>query len=114
MATHHAKPNEIVDLATWSQDLAVEKTKVVLKTQELEVARLVLPAGKILKEHQVSGPITVHCIAGSTEFTAMGISQTLNPGQLVYLPADELHALNAITDSIILLTIVFKHQGASD
>ncbi len=109
MATHHAKPNEIVNLETWSQDLVVKKTKVVLRTKDLEVARLVLPAGKIFKEHQVSGPITVHCIEGITEFTAMGIPQKLKPGQLLFLGPDEPHSLTAITDSIILLTIIFKH-----
>lgn len=109
MATHHAKANEIVDLKTWSQDIPVEKSKAVLKTNELEVARLVLPAGKALKEHQVTGPITVHCIGGSIEFTAMGVTQQLNPDQLLYLAPDEPHALTAITDSIILLTIIFKH-----
>ena len=109
MSTHHAKPNEIVDLKTWAQDIAVEKTKVVLRTKEVEVARLVIPAGRVFKEHQDSGPITIHCIEGSTEFTAMGISQILGPGQLLYLAPNERHSLAAIADSIILLTIIFKH-----
>ncbi|MCB1706302.1 MAG: cupin domain-containing protein [Halioglobus sp.] len=95
-------------MKTWSQDLAVEKSKAVLRTKELEIARLVLPAGKSLKEHQVTGPIVLQCIEGSTDVTAMGVSQRLHPGQLLYLAPAEPHALTAITDSIILLTIIFK------
>ena len=108
MATHHAAPNEVVDLETWAMDLDVEKSKAVFKTKELEVARLVIPAGEIFKEHQVSGPITIQCIKGVFIFRAMGNSQELKPGQFLYLQPDEPHSLEAITDSIILLTIIFK------
>ena len=107
MATHHAKPNQIVDLRTWAQDIPTEKSKVILKTKDMELARLVIPAGSTFKEHHVSGPITVHCINGNFSFTAMGHTQTLNPGQLVYLEAGIPHSLKAISDSVVLLTIVF-------
>lgn len=109
MATHHAKPNEVVDLETWAEDMPEEKTKIVLRTEDMEVARLVMPAGKIFKEHKVTGPITVHCIKGAVEFEASGVIQDLKSGQLVYLLPGEPHSLTATVDSIILLTIVFKH-----
>ena len=108
MTTHHAEPNEIVDLATWAMDMATEKTKVIFRTKEMEAARLVIPAGKEFREHQVSGPIMVHCIKGEITFTAAGRSQDLKPDQLLYLLPDEPHALVAKTDSVILLTIIFK------
>ena len=107
MATHHAKPNEIVDLQTWADDLPVEKSKVIVKTKEMQLARLVLLAGQEFKEHLVAGPITVHCIEGEIEFFAMETSQTMTAGQLVYLERGQPHALTAKSDSIILLTIVF-------
>lgn len=108
MATHHAAPNEVVDLATWATELEPEKTKVIFRTEELEVARLVMPKGKEFKEHQVTGPITVQCITGEIISTAMGHSQRLKPGQLLYLLPNEPHALTAQADSVILLTIIFK------
>ena len=109
MATHHAKSNEVVNLKTWAQDTGTEKNKVVMRTNELEVARLVIPAGKVFKEHKVSGPITVHCIEGCITFTALGVSQELKAGQLLYLDPDEPHSLEGIADSVVLLTIIFKH-----
>jgi quercetin dioxygenase-like cupin family protein len=108
MATHHARPNEIVDLKTWAQDMGSEKNKAVMRTKELEVARLVIPAGKEFREHQVSGPITVHCVEGSISFTALGVTQDLTAGQLLYLEPDEPHSLIGITDAVVLLTIIFK------
>ena len=108
MSTHHANPNEVVDLKNWANDLPEEKSKVIIKTEQTELARLVLREGDEFREHRVSGPITVHCISGEFDFTAMGITQTLNPGQLIYLAPDAPHSLKAHSDSVILLTIIFE------
>ena len=108
MATHHASPSEIVDLETWSQDLPNEHTKAIVKTPEMELARLVYPAGGEFPNHKVSGPIVVHCIKGEIEFEAMGITRILKPSQLVYLEAGEPHSIRAIADSVVLLTIIFQ------
>jgi len=108
MATHHASPSEIVDLETWSQDLPGEHAKAIVKTPEMELARLVFPAGGEFPNHKVSGPIVVHCIKGEIEFVAMGATRILKTGQLVYLMPDEPHSIRAIADSVVLLTIIFK------
>lgn len=108
MATHHASPGEIVDLETWAQDIPGEQTKAIVKTDEMELARLVMPAGKEIPTHKVSGPIMVHCINGKIEFTAMSKTQALMPGQLLHLMPDEPHSLKAVEDSVVLLTIIFK------
>lgn len=108
MATHHASPAEVVDLETWAQDLPNEKTKAIVKTDEMELARLVIPAGKEIPTHKVTGPIIVHCISGKIELTAMGETQVLLPNQLLYLMPDEPHLVKAVEDSVVLLTIIFK------
>jgi quercetin dioxygenase-like cupin family protein len=108
MATHHASPSEIVDLETWAQDLADEHSKAIVKTPDMELARLSFPAGGEFQNHSVSGPIVVHCIKGEIEFEAMAKTRTLLPGQLVYLEPAEPHSIRAIADSVVLLTIVFK------
>ena len=108
MATHHASPSEIVDLETWAHDLPNEHAKTIVKTHDMELARLVFPSGGEFPNHKVSGPIVVHCIKGEIEFTAMGATQTLKPGQLLYLMPDEPHSIRAIEDAVVLLTIIFK------
>jgi len=108
MATHHASPNEVVDLETWARDLPEEKTKVIVKTDQMELARLVLPAGSEFPDHKVSGPVIIHCIKGEIELTAMGKTQALTRGQLVYLMPGEPHAVMATADSVVLLEIIFN------
>ena len=107
MATRHADPGERVDLETWTDDLPEARTKVIAKTDRMELIRLFLPAGKELSSHKVTGPLTVHCIRGKAEFTAMGATQTLASGQLLYLMPQELHAVKALEDTVILLTLIF-------
>lgn len=108
MATRHAVSGEVIDLETWAQDLPDEQTKAIVKTDDIELVRLVIPAGKEIPGHKVSGPIVVHCINGEVKFTAMDITQVLLPGQLLYLQPGEPHSLNAVKDSVVLLTIIFK------
>lgn len=110
MATHHAKPNEVVDLMKWADDLPLEKSKAIIKTGEAELARLVLRAGEEFRDHKVSGPITVQCLKGAFYFTAMGTTQKITEGELLYLGSSESHSLKADLDSIILLTIIFVSE----
>tara|TARA_R100001377_G_scaffold84886_2_gene69501 strand:+ start:626 stop:964 length:339 start_codon:yes stop_codon:yes gene_type:complete len=112
MATHHASPAEIVDLETWAQDLPEEHAKAIVKTRDMELARLVFRAGEEFKSHKVSGPVVVHCISGAIEFTAMGSTKILSSGQLLYLLSNELHSLRALSDAIVLLTILFINTNA--
>tara|TARA_R110002167_G_scaffold134882_3_gene321182 strand:+ start:176 stop:514 length:339 start_codon:yes stop_codon:yes gene_type:complete len=107
MATHHASPSEVVDLETWAQDLPKDHAKAIVKTPNMELARLVFRAGETFESHKVTGPIVVHCINGMIEFTSMGTTCTLKAGQLLYLLPNELHSLRAVTDAVLLLTIVF-------
>ena len=108
MATKHANPGEVVDLMTWADDLPEARTKAIVKTDELELIRIYLPAGKELPTHKVAGPIIAHCIQGKAMFTAMGACQHVKPGQLIHLVSEEPHAVKAIEDTVILLTIFFR------
>ena len=107
MATHHASPGEVVNLDTWADDLGNDKTKAIVKTDEMELARLFIQAGKELPNHKVAGSITVHCIKGKIEFTAMSTTQEISQGELLYLMAGEPHSVRAVENSVVLLTIIF-------
>ncbi len=107
MATVHAGPGEIVNLETWASDLETDKTKVIVKTDQMELIRLVIPAGEGIATHKVPGPITVQCIKGSIEFEAMGSTQELHAGELLHLLPAEPHSFKALHDAVILLTIIF-------
>ena len=105
MSIQHAKPNEIVQLPLGTA-LTNSKTTILVKTDDLELIRLVLPAGKDIPLHKAPGEITVQCLEGRVAFTAAGQTQELTAGQLLYLVAAEPHALKAIEDSSLLVTLL--------
>ena len=106
MAIHHARQGELVDLARWPHDVEPGKSHTLIKTDNLTVARLALDKGKEINEYQIPDPIVIHCISGSVELITTRARQVLTAGQLLYLPGNDPHALVAMDDTIILLTIV--------
>jgi quercetin dioxygenase-like cupin family protein len=105
MAIPHAAPGQVVSVRPLGEALALSVTTTLIKTERLEVIRLVLPAGKEIAEHQVAGEITVQCLEGEVEFRSGGESQALAAGELLYLRGNEPHALRGVLDSSVLVTI---------
>src|ERR1043166_8730001 len=62
MALPHAAPGEPLDVRALGETLVHHKTAALFKSQQLEVIRLVRPAGKVLPPHKVPGEITIQCI----------------------------------------------------
>jgi len=111
MSIQHAQSGEIITLPLGAA-LASSKTTTLVKTADLEVIRLVLPAGKEISSHKAPGEITVQCLEGKVAFTAHGKSQELVAGQMLYLVASEPHALKAAEDSTVLVTILLGANKA--
>ena len=105
MAQTHANSGDVVDLRPLAQRLAGAKTSAILKSEQLELVRLVLPAGRGLKEHRAPGEITVQCLEGRIEFTSPAGLRVLKSGDLIHLRANEPHALQATVDSSALVTL---------
>ena len=105
MSIPHANPGEIIQLPLGAA-LSSSKTTSLVKTADLELIRLVLPAGKEIPTHKAPGEITVQCLEGRVAFTAESRTQELTAGQLLYLTAGEPHAVKAIEASSLLVTIL--------
>jgi quercetin dioxygenase-like cupin family protein len=105
MAIPHASSGQVVDLHAPRQDARDGSTTALIKTDRLEVIRMVLPAGKEIPPHRARGEITVQCLEGRIAFDAHGRTQELAAGQLLYLDGGEQHALKALEPSTVLLTI---------
>jgi quercetin dioxygenase-like cupin family protein len=110
MAIPHAKPGELIDIRPLGSALASAQTATLVRAEQIEVIRLVVPAGKEIPEHRAKGNLTVQCLEGRVTFTAAGKSQELAPGNLLYLPVGEAHSVKGIENSSVLLTVVLpKH-----
>lgn len=112
MAIPHAQPAEAVDVRPLGNRLPTAQTTTLIKTESLEVIRLVLPAGKEFAPHRVAGEITLQCLEGEIALHAGDSLCVLAAGQLVYLRGSMEHSLRANVDSSLLLTILLspKHS----
>jgi len=106
MAIPHAQPGQVVDVRPLGTALSDSKTRTLFKTGSVEAIRIVLPAGKEISEHEAPGEIVVQCLEGRIAFTALGRSQELAAGQLLYLPAEEPHSVKCLEAASFLLTIL--------
>lgn len=108
MAIDHARTGEVTDVRPLGARLRDAQSVALLKSEQLEIVRVVLLAGREWREHQVPGEVTVQCIEGRIEFRTASATQLLAPGQLIHLRANDLHALRAVEDSSALLTLCLR------
>jgi quercetin dioxygenase-like cupin family protein len=122
MALEHLQAGQVANVQPYGAALAGASNTALFKSAELEVMRLVLPKGKTMPAHQVQGEITIQCIEGVVQIDASASasasapeasgsrrsSATLQAGQLLYLPGGAPHALLALEDASVLVTIVVK------
>jgi quercetin dioxygenase-like cupin family protein len=106
MAIPHALPGEPINVQPLGASLASEKTAALFKSEQLEVIRLNLLAGKSLPPHSVPGEITIQCIEGEIDVTVDGASHVLAADQLLFLEGGASHGVVALRDSSALVTIV--------
>ncbi len=105
MSLEHVQPGEPVSLILGAS-VATAQTTTLVKNNQLEVIRLVLRAGKEIPSHQVTGPITVQCLEGRIEFEADGKRRELAAGDFLHLAGQQPHALLALTNAAVLVTIL--------
>lgn len=108
MAIPHATSGQPIDIRPLGPELPSARTVALFKTDELEVIRLILPAGRSVPPHKVPGEITIQCLEGKVEVTSEGRIQILHAGQLLYLSGGVLHSLVGIEDASALVTIVLR------
>lgn len=108
MAIPHAQSGQVIDVRPLGPSLADERTIALFKTDDLEVMRLVLMAGRSLPPHKVAGEITIQCLEGRIDVTLNGESRVLEAGQLIYLARDVVHGVVAIDDASVLVTIALR------
>ncbi|MET0267869.1 MAG: cupin domain-containing protein [Duganella sp.] len=108
MALEHATSGQVINLIRAAEDPARFAAIALAKTEQIELIRMVLPAGKEMPEHHVRGEITFQCLAGEIAFITGERSVTLQAGELLFLEGGAPHAVRALTDAVALVTIVLQ------
>jgi quercetin dioxygenase-like cupin family protein len=104
MSTSAAEPHGVLDVRPFESALTGAKTGTLLKTDSLQLVRLVILRGKEIPTHSARGEITVHCLEGRVAFTTGGVTYELTAGRLLHVPAGQPHSLLGIEDSSLLVT----------
>jgi quercetin dioxygenase-like cupin family protein len=106
MALPHAAPGQAIDVRPAATEPGGARTVALFKSRDLEVMRLVLPAGKGLPPHKVAREITIQCLTGALAVTTPAGRHELKAGQLLYLDREAIHDVRALQDAVALVTVV--------
>ena len=105
MAIDHARPGQPIGIAPLGALLRESATHAILKTHSLELIRVVLRAGEALPPHSVRGELTLLCIEGAAEVSIGPTTCRLRAAELILLQENTQHAVLALEDASLLLTI---------
>ena len=105
MALSHAKSGQLIRLDPHAAHLS----ETLVRDDHMEVVQMVLESGKVLKEHAAAGAMIVQVLKGAVDFVAHGATQRMTPGHLMFLRDSEPHAVHALEDTVLLLSI-FLHR----
>ncbi len=108
MAQPHTPSGQVTRLYPLGESQRHSGSTAILKAGQLEVIRMVLAAGKSLPEHQTPGEATVLCLEGEVELHNTLGTQTMRAGDFVHLQARAPHALKAVQDTVLLVTICLQ------
>jgi quercetin dioxygenase-like cupin family protein len=108
MAIPHAAPGEVIAIRAGRTVAAPDDSETLVRTDHFEVFRYALAAGKTYPDRTAAGLMLVQCMEGVVEIEALGKSSRLAPGSMLYLPDGEPHTLRALTDSLLLVTLLLN------
>ena len=113
MALAHSQPLDIIDLHPLGAALASTPSHSLVKTERLQLIRVVLAAGEGVPAHHLEGEVSIQCIEGLVLVKAPRRECRIGPGQLVVLPAGEPYAVQAEKSSSLLVSMLLHQHGAT-
>src|ERR1019366_1264149 len=99
-----AKALKIVDLVNYQEGSVV--SRVILKQKTGNVSLFAFDAGQELSEHTAPFDAMANVLEGEVEITISGTPIRVGAGQMVIMPANQPHALKAISRFKMMLTMI--------
>lgn len=110
MSSAHLASGEVTALLDVTSDEALPESRTLVRDDHFQVFRYVLPAGKLTSMHEAAGIITIHCLQGEIELDAHQRRQHMKAGDLVYLADQEPHAVQALSDCVLLISMALHRR----
>lgn len=110
MSIAHAQPGQPASVTPYGDALLEQRSTALFKSDDLEVIRLVLRAGKSMPEHSYPREITIQGLEGHIDVRTEEGGQVVRPGELMYLRANVPHRITALQDASALITMVLNRH----
>ena len=99
-----AKAQDLASLVDYQTGSVVSKT--LIKKQTGTITLFAFDAGEGLSEHTAPYDAFVNILDGKVEITISGNPFHLSQGQMIIMPANEPHALRAVTKFKMMLVMI--------
>jgi quercetin dioxygenase-like cupin family protein len=102
--TNELKSNSLVDMVDYQKDAVVSKT--IIEKSTGTVTLFAFGIGQGLSEHTAPFDALVQVLDGEVEIRISGKPFHLKQGEMIIMPANEPHALKAVSNFKMLLTMI--------
>lgn len=92
------------DLVTYQAGSVVSRT--IIKNKAGSVTLFAFDKAQEISEHKVPYDATAHILDGEAEITVSGNANLLKAGDMIFMPANEIHALKAVKRFKMVLTMI--------
>ncbi len=99
-----AKPNSIEGLVNYQEGAVVSKT--IIEKNAGTVTLFAFGKGQGLSEHTAPFDALAYIVDGEAEITISGIPHPVKGGEIIIMPANQPHALKAISEFKMLLVMI--------
>jgi len=106
-----ARPGEVVDLFSPATTQESNQRTFLVKTHDVELIQLSVPAASSIPTHKAEGEVVIHCLQGRISATLREQRQELQSGQLLFLNANQPFSLDGIEDASVLVTFISPKEG---
>ncbi len=111
MAVRLTTPGKVIDLRSPETTQDAHQLTLLVKTQDVEIVQLQIPAGSSIPTYEAAGEIILHCVEGRISLAALETSCEMSGGELLYLALNEAFSIQGIEDSTVLATIIVSKEG---
>ena len=111
MAVPLTRPGKVIDLRPPETTQDAHHLSLLVKTQDVEIVQLQIPAGSSIPTYKAAGEIILHCIEGRISLAALETSCEMQGGELLYLTLNETFSIQGIEDATVLATIFASKDG---
>jgi quercetin dioxygenase-like cupin family protein len=113
MTQHESMSDQTAFVQPLTETVDTSRQRTLVKTPQVEVRQLIVPAGRDVPTHQAQGDLVVHCLEGRVSLLAFGKTYDLTRGQLLCLSIDEPFSIRGIDNASVLVTLIAAKMGGS-